>query len=186
MLKTVLSYGLGGVGLAMMLIALTTVVAANLEYASARYNVINLLRSAPNNAERMMSTAPMTFFEPLASVMKTLAMTRTSDPKTIAATSAPTYDGVCQGVAGKWTALMVKAKLGMMAVGGGLAVGLSKDDFPILLTIVTVLAAGAFGWIFVKKTDVERSMLRARAEILPEVDRAFIEGRYVLPPMPQA
>lgn len=186
MLKTLLSYGLGAVGLAMLLIALTQVVAANLDYASARYTIINLLRSQPNRAELMVKTAPMTFFEPLHMVMKTLAMCRSSDPALIAKTSPPTYDGGCAGVAGKWMAIMIKAKLALLAVGGGLALGLSKDSFPILLTIVSALAGGAFLWIYVKKQDVEKSMLRARAEILPEVERAFIESRYILPPAPTA
>jgi hypothetical protein len=78
----------------------------------------------------------------------------------------------------------MKAKLGLLAVGGGLALGLSKDTFPILLTIVSALAGIAFLWIYLKKVEVEKSMLRARAEILPEVERCFIEGRYVFPPLP--
>lgn len=185
MLKTLLSYGLGAVGLVMMLVALTTVVAATMDYAAGRYRVINLLRTAPNNAHHMLTSAPMTFFEPLAMVMKTLVMTRTSDAKTVQATSGPTYDGCVKGIEGKWAALMIKAKMGLGAVAGGLAVGLSKDEFPILLTIASAIAGIAFLWIYLKKVDIDRSMLRARAEILPEVEAAFIQGRYVLPPMPE-
>ena len=185
-MKTLLSYGLGAVGFGMMLVALTTVVAANLNYASGKYTLVNMLRSAPNRGEMVLKSAPMTFYEPLHAVMKTLAMCRTSDPGLIAKTSPPTYDGACAGIAGKWTALMVKAKLGLMAVGGGLAVGLSKDTFPILLTIVTALAGGVFLWIYLKKEESERSLMRARAEVLPEVERCFIENRYILPPAPTA
>ncbi len=185
MLKTILSYGLGAVGLIMLLLAVTQVAAANLNYASARYTLINMLRSSPNQAEMVTKSIPMTFFEPLHAVIKTLAMCRSNDPVLISKTAPPTYDGNCAGVTGKWAAIMVKAKLALMAVGGGLAIGLSKDDFPILLTIVSALAGGAFLWIYVKKTDTDKSMLRARADILPEVERAFVEGRYILPPPPQ-
>ncbi len=185
MLKTLLSYGLGAVGMAMLLIAAAQVAAANLNYANGRYTIINLLRTAPNNAEMMARSAPMTFFEPLGAVMKTLAMCRSNDPVLISKTSGPTYDGNCSGIAGKWTGIMVKAKLALMAVGGGLALGLSKDSFPILLTIVSAIAGLTFLWVYLKKTETEKAMLRARAEILPEIERAFIESRYVFPPLPQ-
>jgi hypothetical protein len=38
--------------------------------------------------------------------------------------------------------------------------------------------------LFFYKQEVDRTMILARAEILPEVDRAFVEGRYVFPPLP--
>jgi hypothetical protein len=38
--------------------------------------------------------------------------------------------------------------------------------------------------MFFFKAEIDRCMVRARAEILPEVDRAFVDGRYVFPPMP--
>jgi hypothetical protein len=34
-------------------------------------------------------------------------------------------------------------------------------------------------WFMVVKSDNERSLVRARAELLPELDRAFAEGRYM-------
>ena len=119
MLKTIGSYALGGIGLAMMLIALTSVVAANLDYAAARYRLITLLRGNPaNQAEFLVKSAPMTFFEPLAMVMGGLAMSRSQDPALIAKLSATPKIGTPQDLAQfiaaesrKWTDVAVAANI---------------------------------------------------------------------------
>jgi len=84
----------------------------------------------------------------------------------------------------KWKQLVGRVKLAMMAAGGAVVIGMSQGVPPIL---VIVLAAGVgigFLWLFFYKQEVDRSMVRARAEILPEVDRAFVDGRYAFPPQP--
>ena len=60
-----------------------------------------------------------------------------------------------------------------------LAVAIGVKTSPILHIILLVLTAGGAVWFIVTKADNERSLVRARAELLPELDRAFAEGRYV-------
>ena len=106
-------------------------------------------------------------------------MAQTTDPAVIASATLPTYDAVAGAVSSKWKQLIGKGKLalGAAVVGAGLA---SAGGSPsIVLIILAVLAAAAFGWLFVHKTNVDSAMMRARAEVLPEVDRAFVAGRYV-------
>ena len=47
----------------------------------------------------------------------------------------------------------------------------------LIIVGVGVLAGLAFVWA--RRAEVERSLILARAEVLPEVDRAFVDGRYI-------
>jgi hypothetical protein len=64
--------------------------------------------------------------------------------------------------------------------------GLSAGFPPILVIVLAVGVGIGFLWLFFYKAEVDRCMIRARAEILPEVDRAFVDGRYAFPPAPPA
>jgi hypothetical protein len=62
---------------------------------------------------------------------------------------------------------------------GGVVAAIALKTSPVFHIIVAVLTAGAAVWFMVTKTENERSLIRAKAELLPELDRAFAEGRYV-------
>ena len=64
----------------------------------------------------------------------------------------------------------------MLAIGGA-ALAISVDTMPAVHIIIGVFVLGAAIWVFIAKMETERSILRARAELLPELDRAFAEGR---------
>jgi len=61
---------------------------------------------------------------------------------------------------------------------------MTKGAPPILVVVLGVGVGVGYLWMYFYKGEVERSILRARAEILPEVDSAFAGGRYVFPPLP--
>jgi hypothetical protein len=77
------------------------------------------------------------------------------------------------------TELRIVGILGTTLVAGGVALAIAAKTSPILHIIVAVITLGAAIWFITVKLDNERSVVRARAEILPEVDRAFAEGRYI-------
>ena len=178
-LKTVAAYGLGVIGFGALALGVVQTMSSNLSYPQGKLMLTNLLRTSANQAEAVCKASPGTFFEPIGAAIKTAAMAQTTDPAVIASATLPTYDAVAGAVSAKWKQLIGKGKLalGAAVVGAGLA---SAGGSPsILLIILAVLAAASFGWLFVHKSNVESSMMRARAEVLPEVDRAFVAGRYV-------
>jgi hypothetical protein len=182
--KAVLSYLLAiGGALAIAFLVFRTI--GGLQYRDARMTLINLLRSNPNQAEFLCRGSPGTFFEPIGAALATAALAQSRDPNVLSKTSRPAFDAAATGVSMAWKALLGKAKLGVMAAGGGLAIQISANKYPILLFVLAGGAGIGFLWLFFHKADVERQIVLARAEILPEVDRAFVEGRYQLPPAPR-
>lgn len=177
-IMTLLAYGLTIAGLAMVVVPLSSAFHSSLSYPHVRLMVINLLRSNPNRAETMCKNMPGTFMEPVGGAIKAAAMMGTRDPKVLASATLPTYDALGTGVSMKWKTLIGKAKLGLMASGGGIAIALATGVWPVVVIAIGVLAGGGFVYLLVHKSRVDRSIVRARADVLPDVDRAFVDGRY--------
>jgi hypothetical protein len=210
--KALLSYALALAGLGMVVLSLVKALASNLSYPSARLMLMNLFRTNPNQAGTVCQSLPGTFFEPLGATIKTVAMCGTRDPNVITQASRPTYDATAQAVVMGFKGHLTKAKLGLMMAFGAMAlhVLMAKTvakppddpnydpnadvveapepgffDGPGPLIIIALLAVAGLLWIFLRKLELERSILRARAELLPELEKAFIDGRYQLPPRSQ-
>ena len=181
-MATVASYllELGGTGFVLFLVAQTF--SGNLRYLQARLVMTNMLRTNPNNAEAMCKTAPDTFFAAIGAVIKTLAMAKSRDPALLAKISQPTYDGAVTAVGMAWTKKYGKAKLAVVAAVGGLLLAINGGKAGFLLVFLAIIAVAGGVWILLNKIELDRSLLLARAEVLPEVDRAFIDGRYQFPP----
>jgi hypothetical protein len=159
---------------------------ANLAYPNARMMLVNLLRTNPYQVERVCATMQGTFFEGIAAALKTGAQMGSRDPQVIAQGTRPAYDAGAQGAALKWKMTFGKAKLAGMAALGALALPLTTNKSPpILIIIIALLTVAGLGWIFLRKMEVEAAIVRARAEVLPEVERALVDGRYVAPPKMQ-
>lgn len=182
--KIVISYLLALGGVAVVSIVVVETFQKNLSYPSAKLGLINLLRTSPNNAEMVCRSMPGTFYEPLAAAFKTAAMVGPMDIATIATATRPSYDGGAMAVNIKWKTAFGKAKLGAMAAAGGLALVATGGELPILIVILVVLVLVGLGWIYAHKSNVERTIVLARNEVLPEVERALASGRYSFPPPP--
>jgi hypothetical protein len=168
----------------MMLSAVVRTLASNLKYIYTRPLLINALRTNANHAEQLCKTAPESYFGAVGAALKTAGMVQSRDPKIIPTATLPAYDAAGVGISQGWKQLLGRVKLGLMAAGGAVALGLSKGVPPIP---VIVLAAGVgigFLWLYFYKVEVDRCILLARAEILPEVNRAVADGRYTFPPPP--
>lgn len=177
-MKVFLSYALSLAGLGFIIAAVIGAALVNLSYPKARLEMINMLRTSANKAEFLCKTAKGTFYEPLGSAMKIAAMTQTTDLKILAMSTKPGYDAGVIAVTQNWKKLFGRGKKGVMLVAGGVALAVVVKTSPVFHIIVAVLAAGAAVWFMTMKMENERSLVRARAELLPEVDRAFAEGRY--------
>jgi hypothetical protein len=177
--KVFLSYALSLAGLGFVIAAVLGAYVVNLSYPAARLRMMNMLRTSVNQAEVACRAAKGTFYEPIGAAIKIGAMAQTSDLAIIAMSTKPGYDAACVMVTLHWKKLMGRGKKGVMLVIGGLALAIAAKTSPALHIIVLVLTAGAAAWFLVTKTENERSLIRAKAELLPELDRAFAEGRYV-------
>jgi hypothetical protein len=77
-----------------------------------------------------------------------------------------------------WKKLFGHGKKGVLAIVGGIALAVTIKASIVFHIICAVIAAGCAVYFFKTRADNERSLLLAKAEILPEVDRAIAEGRY--------
>jgi hypothetical protein len=168
----------------MMASAVLRTLGSSLKYMYTRPLLINALRTNANHAEMLCKTRPESYFGAIGAAIKTAGMTRSRDPKIIVTATVPAYDAEGMTISMRWKQLVGRVKLAGMAAGGAVMIAMTKGVPPIL---VLVLAAGVgigFLWLYFYKVDVDRCIILARAEILPEVDRAFADGRYVFPPLP--
>lgn len=178
-MKVFLSYALSVGGLGFMIAAVAGAYAVNLSYLAARHNIITMLRQSANKAELMCKAAKGSFYEPLGAAMKIAAMAQTDDLNILGMSTKPAYDGACIMVTMRWKKLFGHAKKGAMLVIGGLALAISVKTRLIFHIMVIGVSVIMGIWFMVTKSENERALVRARADVLPEIDRAFAEGRYV-------
>jgi hypothetical protein len=176
--KTLLSYALALGGLGLMIYVIVVTLAINLRYPGARLAMLNALRSSINQAELMCRSVPGTFFEAIGSAIKLGAMAQTTDLAVLAQTTRPGYDATIALINQKWKTVFGHAKKSVLLAAGGVALALSNHNMPAVHIIIAIFVLGAAIWVFIAKLEAERSILRARAELLPELDNAFAAGRY--------
>jgi hypothetical protein len=177
--KAFLSYALSLGGLALVIATIAGAYASALSYPAARLNMINMLRTSANKAELMCKAAKGSFYEALGGAIKLAIMVPTNDLNIIGMTTKPGYDAGVTQVNLHWKALFGRGKKGAALTVAALVIAIATKTTPVLHIIVVVITAVAAVWFMKTKMDTESSLLRAKAEILPEVDRAFAEGRYV-------
>ncbi len=180
-MKVVLSYLLafGGLGLMMYVFA---PIAGRAKYLEARATLFHLLRTMPNHAELRAKAAIGTFGEPIAAAMKTAAMMKTRDMTMLTKGTGPSYDAAVIMVRLHWKGVLKKARTAATMSVGAIVLAAASNTSVILHVLLAIVTIAAGVYVLMFKLDVDRSLLLARAEILPEVERAFAEGRYVLPP----
>ena len=181
-LKTIAAFGLTAAGLIICFIPAAKTFNSNSSYAQSKLSLINLLRTNPHQAEFMAKKMEGTYCEAIAAALKIGATAQTQDITVIRSATAPTYDGVAQGVAGKWKGDAAKAKIGLMAAIAGAGIGLAGASLVFIPIILAALAISAFLRLLWFAHDLDSQILRARAEVLPEVDAAIASGRYRAPP----
>jgi hypothetical protein len=179
-LKNIAGYALSIAGTFVIVAIVIHTLSKTLKYDQARNAIIHLLRSNPNQAEIQCQSLPNSFYDAIGAALKTGAMTGgTQDPAMIASATLPTYDAIGAVVIQHWKGLVGKAKLATVAAVGAIVIK------PGILTVsLGVVAIGGMLWLLFYKTEVDRSIFRAKIEVLPEVDRAFVDGRYYIAPKP--
>ena len=177
-MKVFLSYALSLVGLGVVAATVIATTLVNLSYPAARMRMLNMLQQSVNKAEIMCRAAKGTFYEPIGAAIKIGAMAQTTDLTIIAGATRPGYDSGIVGVNMYWKKLFGRGKLGVGMVVGGLALAISVKTSPVLHIIAAVLAAIAAAWFMYTRSENERSLVLARAEILPALDQALAQGKY--------
>ena len=175
--KVFLSYALAVGGFGLVIYAVIATLQINLTYPGARLAMLNALRTSVQHADYLCRSVPGTFFEAIGGAIKLGYQAGTTDINIIQQTTTPGYDAAITMIKMKWKSLFGHAKKAVALTIGGAALAISQHANPALHIILGVLTLGAAIWIFIAKLDNERSMLRARVELLGELNRAFAEGR---------
>ena len=184
-MKLVMAYALALAGLGVVGVAVAETLKNNVPYPAAKFGMVNMLRTQPNNAEIMCRTMPGTFYEAIGAAFKTAALIGPADLALYQSATRPSYDGGAIGVNTKWKTAFGKAKLGGMAAGGGLALVASGGVLPIPVILLVLLVVAGLVRLMIHKAEIERTLMLARAEIIPELDAALASGRYIFPPRPE-
>ena len=182
-MKEVLSYllAIGGVAVMGWLLSMLSSVR---KYAEARTMVTHLLRTQPNRAELVCRAQKGTFGEAIASAMKTTAMAKSNDINIIVMTTKPGYDAAVPMIKLHWKNQFGKVKLGVGLSLGGAAAAIGMGQNPAIHIILAIISIGIGIYWITMRADAERALITARLEVLPEVERAFAEGRYGFMPTP--
>jgi hypothetical protein len=177
-MKAVIGYSLSIAGVFVVVALVIHTLSKTLKYEQARNAIIHMLRTNPNQAELQCQTMPHSFYDAIGAALKAGAMTGgTRDPAVIASATLPTFDAIGAVVIQHWKGLVGKAKLATVAAVAGIALQ------PGVLTIlIGIVAAAGLGWLMIYKIEIDRSIFRAKVEVLPDVDRAFADGRYYIAP----
>jgi hypothetical protein len=179
-MKLIAAYALTAIGAVVVGMAVMKTFASNMSYPQTRMTLVNFLRTNPYQVLIIGKTMAGTVVEPVAEALKAGGQVGTQDPKIIATATIPTYDAFGKAVISKWGATMMKAKLGFTAGLAGLVMGVMTGSIiPIILGSLCILG---FVRLFMFKQELESNILRGRAEILPEVDKAIETQRYYVPP----
>ena len=180
----VLSYVAAFGGLILLGIAVFGAIERTLTYPDTRVRLTNLLRTNANQAELLCKTLPGAFIAAVGAALVAGGMVIGQPPNVVAQATLPAFDGGATMVKMGWSGVMGKAKMGALASAGGLGLQASEGKWPVLLIIVALIAGGTFGWLLLQQREAERCLVRARAELLPEVDSAILGRRYVPAPRP--
>lgn len=154
------------------------------KYLEARTMVIHLLRTQANRAELVCRSQKGTFGEAIASAMKTAGMLKSTDINLVSMATKPAYDAQVPLIKAYWKGLFGKGKMAAGLSVGGIALAFASTASPILHILLGIVTAAAGIYAFTIKIDAERALVHARLEVLPEVERAFAEGRYGFLPSP--
>jgi Na+/proline symporter len=175
--KEVLSYLLALGGLGLMLTAFAAA-SGKRKYLEARTMVRHLLATQPNRAELVCRAQKGTFGEAVAAAMKTAAMCKTTDINVLVLATKPAYDATAPMVKMFWDTKIKRVRMAGAVSVGAVALAIAAGASPILHILLALASIAAGVYVILFKLDVDRSLVLARLEILPEVERAFAEGRY--------
>lgn len=181
MLKVIGAYGLVLAAFGTVLVGAARTFGGQ-SYAQGRLTMTNLLRTNPHQAERVAQATHYTWFSGISGAMKMAQQAGSRDPRIVPQCTAPGYDSSTAPVNQYWKGWLQKAKMAGMAAAGGVALAVASNIGPTLIVIFAVLTGLGALRIFLYKMEVESTITRGRAEVLPELDRAIVDGRYVLPP----
>jgi hypothetical protein len=181
--KEVISYllAIAGCGLMMSVFA---AVSGTRRYLEARTMVTHLLRTQPNRAEIVCRGQKGTFGEAIALAMKNTAMLKSTDLTLIVMATKPSYDAQVPMIKAYWKGLFGRGKMAGALSLGGIVMAFASTASPILHILLGIVSFAAGIYVLTMKADAERALITARLEILPEVERAFAEGRYGFLPAP--
>ena len=168
-LKAVAGYGLSIAGTFVVVALVIHTLSKTLKYENARNAIIHLLRSNPNQAELQCATLPHSFYDAVGATLKVGGMAGPMpELATLQQATIPTWDAFAAQVVQHWKGLLGKAKLATAAAAGAIILK------PGVLTIILgVAAVGGLLWLLFYKSEVE---------VLPEIEAAFVQGRYYITP----
>ena len=165
-------------GLLYLVITMMRVSMIHVRYLEVRTMLVRLLRSDPSRAEIMMKRVPGSLLDAFSAAFKMAGQTQTRDPNILVSATRPTYDAACQMIVMGWKKFVGHAKRAMIIVIIGFGFAFNKGKWPWLMFFIALAAVIGFVWVWGRKAETERSMTLGRAEVLPEIERVFAEGRY--------
>lgn len=177
-MMTLLPYAMAILGLGVLGLQVLAAQGASIDFVGSRLMLLNLLRTAPRQAEVHARALPGTYYATIGAALTAGAAAQSRDPAQISAASRPAYDGAAMAAGGHWKLIFTKATLGAGLAGGGVVMSSQGKGVPTPVLIMAIVGGLGLAWVWWRREEAERAIVRARAELLPEVDRVFVDGRY--------
>jgi hypothetical protein len=175
--KEVLSYLVAIAGVIVTAIAVSAIIGKQ-KFRTMQPMLVHSLRTSSQRAEAMCHNNKGTVLEAIGAAITAGALTYSRDPAALAAATRPAYDAACKLIEAHWAAVWKKAKTGGALAGGAAVLAIMTDVASTVQFVIAIACGIAVLLVFLYQQDIGRSIVLGRAQVLPEIDRMFVEGRY--------
>ena len=167
MTAAIVSYGLAGSGLALMVAALVLLHVRRVDASAANSVIVKLLHA--NNlerAQRLCAAAPGTYLDAIGAALAALPASK--DRVNVEAAVDGAFDPIARKLEKRWRGQSERGLLGAMLVAGGVALQLTGDTGVVQpLWVAAGLAALGTVWLVSVRRYAVLAISAARSEVLP-------------------
>ncbi len=183
-MKLIASYALTAIGAIVISLAVVKTFSSSLSYPAQKIMLINFLRKNPYQLIVMEKKSKGTIAEPVIAALKIGGQMGPQEIKVVQQATVPTYEAMAKNMIAQFGIVMGKCKMAAGAALAGAIIAITAGRY--IPVVFGVIAGLGFLRIFLFRGELESQVIRARAEILPEVDMTIAQGRYHTPIQPPA
>ncbi|HTR53946.1 MAG TPA: FHA domain-containing protein [Kofleriaceae bacterium] len=169
------SYALAALGGVMIGLALVDVTRRRINVAAANSMIIKLaLAGNLDRATKLCAAARGTYLDAIAA-----AIERSKDAGERSATEIAVhgaFDEVAKPGAARWLRMNERGLLGVVAVGGAVALAISSNELTPAHEVAAAVAALAGLWLLARRNYYATAIAQARSKVLPEIIAARLGG----------
>lgn len=136
--------------------------------------VVKIVRAGNlDRLKKLAAAAPHTYLECYAEAIRAGETASSKDLVTVASLTHPAFENRAAQLLAIWRGASLRGLAGAALGGAGLFLGYQHHYTPSHLRVLGGLSALAGVWFLAHLGDLSRAVNGGRADVLPEIDRAF-------------